>query len=367
MNMDNSKRGRGQAIKSGGFALPPSSVCSPCSRLPSAGGGRGLICAWPSSFASVFQSRQAIEAALGSGLKQSVVWVNAVRFKSYPVRLDIFLQSQDQEEAVLAVLQRKRWQLGLDRVKIHENYHARKRKEGLPGDWWEGATKDMALLGVCTLNLHGGLVHKKAELAAWAGARQLGVLLLQETMRPSWAGQGQAVIPGFDGNDVAAERGVPGARGVGCWTRKGIESRPHYVTALERQLAYKGLAFRRMRIPGDNRWMVVGSIYLAAGWRRSGAKKEIRGAVRKLLARYPDDVVVLGGDFNLGAEQLDRLLARDWAVPMSRVKLEGCGLTFHTSRVMSSLDHFIVKHGDLFDLSRGESFTTFFCAFFLFQ
>jgi hypothetical protein len=26
--------------------------------------------------------------------------------------------------------------------------------------------------------------------------------------------------------------------------------------------------------------MVVGSIYLAAGWRRSGAKKEIRGAVR---------------------------------------------------------------------------------------
>ena len=167
MNMDNSKRGRGQAIKSGGFALPPSSVCSPCSRLPSAGGGRGLVCAWPSSFASVFQSRQAIEAALGSGLKQSVVWVNAVQFKSYPVRLDIFLQSRDQEEAVLAVLQRKRWQLGLDRVKIHENYHARKRKEGLPGDWWEGATKGMALLGVCTLNLHGGLVHKKAELAVW--------------------------------------------------------------------------------------------------------------------------------------------------------------------------------------------------------
>jgi len=134
MNMDNSKRGRGQAIKSGGFALPPSSVCSPCSRLPSAGGGRGLICAWPSSFASVFQSRQAIEAALGSGLKESVVWVNAVQFKSYPVRLDIFLQSRDQEEAVLAVLQRKRWQLGLDRVKIHENYLARRRKEGLPGD-----------------------------------------------------------------------------------------------------------------------------------------------------------------------------------------------------------------------------------------
>jgi exonuclease III len=324
--------------------LPAASVCSSGRGRGSSGGG--LICAWPSSFASVFETRRAIERALGGSLRGSVVSVAAVQFRNYPVRLDIRLSEYSSAGAVLEALKLKKGQLGFRRVKIHEAYHVRKRKEALPGDWWGLAEKGGAYLGICTLNLHGGLVGKKAELAAWAGARQVGVLLLQETTRPSWASQGQAVIPGFDGNDVAAMRGVPGARGVGCWTRKGVESRPFYVTALERYSAYKGLAFRRVRIPGENRWLMTGSVYLTAGGRRKDALTEIKWAVRRLLEKYPDDIVVLGGDFNLSAERLDKLLARDWVIPMCRVKLAGSSLTFHTTRVMSSLDHFIVTTRD---------------------
>lgn len=354
--MDNSTYERSQAENDGGFASPLSRVGSRSDGPGSSSRGGGLICAWPSGFSSVYQTRRAIEAALGGSLRECVAGVDAVQYKNYSLRLDIFLRGGSREEEVLAVLKRKRGQLGFLRVKVHEPYHVRKRKEGLPGDWWAGmASQGVATLGICTLNLHGGLAQKKAELAAWAGARQLGVMLLQETTRPSWAGQGQAVIPGFVGNDVATEKGVPGARGVGCWTRKGIESRPSNVTALERHSAYKGLAFRRMRIPGGgNRWMVLGSVYLTNGWRKTSAKGEIRKAVSGLLQSFPDDVVVLGGDFNMSGAQVDNLLVRDWRVPMTRVQLDGSSLTYHCVRVMSSLDHFIVTTRDM-DLVSGAA------------
>ena len=354
MNKDSTRYERSQAENNGGFAPPLD--CDGSQDVLSQKSTE-CICAWPTSFSSVRQTHTALEKVLGS-LSDWVVRVDAVQHKSFPVRLDISVTSEH-AELVLAALHKHRRRLGLRVVKRHVPFQVRERRRGLPPDWWAGLKSgESGYLAIATLNLHGGLTKKKTELATWSGARQVGALLLQETNRPHWGGPSQAAVPGFDGNDVALTPHEAGARGTGAWTRRGMESRPLLASTLEKQPAYKGMAFRRIRLPrtynnnnnnkdsNDNKWLIVGSIYMAQGVYSRKIKVAVKRTVTRLLMKYPDDVMVLGGDFNMPPDRLDKMLAQ-WGVPMTRIRLDGSSLTFHSSRVMSSLDHFVMTTRDL--------------------
>lgn len=341
MNRNDEPYERGQAENAGGFV--PSPHGDDLHGVLSADRGRGCVCVWPVSFASVSQSRRAMDKVLGP-LAGSVIRVDAVQHRSFPLRLDVFVL-KDVVESVFERLRRAKGRLGIKHVKVHVDFWLRSRPAGLPASWWAGRNES-GFLTLATLNLHGGLVRKKNELAAWSGARQVNALLLQETNRPDWGGPGQAAVPGFDGNDVPMCSGEVGARGTGVWTKRGVEGRPLLVSALETSAAYKGLSFRRVRLPGVNSWMILGSVYLAQGTQSRAIKHEVKKVVSRLLEKYPEDVCILGGDFNMSGDKLDVML-RQWGVPMTRVRLKGSLLTFHNVRSMSSLDHFVITTRDL--------------------
>ena len=344
MNQNNEPNERSQAENPGGYVpLPHGGVLQGV--LSAESGQQGCVCVWPLSFGSVRQTRKAMDRVLGP-LAGRVIRVDAVQHKYFPLRLDLFV-TKDIQDAVAARLLKAKGRLGLRHVKVHVGYWERIRARGLPGDWWaDRTTTTDGFLSLATLNLHGGLRRKKDELAAWSGARQVNALLLQETNRAEWGGQGHAAVPGFEGNDVPVFSGMVGARGIGVWTKRGCVSRPLMVSALERDTAYKGLSFRRVRLPGANKWMILGSLYLAQGAQSRAIRLEVKKVVTRMLQKHPEDVMVLGGDFNMPGDRLDAML-RQWGVPMARVRLDGSPLTYHSTRAMSSLDHFVMTTRDM--------------------
>ena len=156
-----------------------------------------------------------------------------------------------------------------------------------------------------------GAKRKRRDLQYMLGEEKIDVLAVQETLLKDtdWALE----IPGYFAFQVCGGQ-TTSERGVALVVRMGYngyvvgESSPFFVMA-------------RISGRGISQPVIVGSVYIPHD-RHARAQELLMAQVHRITVEYPNDPVILMGDWNMDAQQLHRFL-EDWPIQCARRGVQG--------------------------------------------
>lgn len=232
------------------------------------------------------------------------------------LRFDVFVPDSDLEAAfdlVTDLAADERWH-----VKVHVPYRQRLAQHRVAPPPPSVASRT---LRIATFNINSFLPHK-FDLYSLATRESWDVILLQETLVDAER-LDSVRLPGY--HSVAGPKTANAAhRGTAVMVRRSLVAVPIVATA----------NMTAVRVFSGTQQLIVVSTYVP---RASGATaaanravlSQLQTSVLELRAQYADVPLVVGGDFNQKAHDLDATLA-SWPVPMQRVPVTGSGVTWHT-------------------------------------
>jgi exonuclease III len=323
------------------------------------------LCLWPRMFTNLTDWLALAKQAIGPRLSKAIEKVMKIRYKKFPLRLDIYVRA-DLSEEVYDALVNKCDRLAIARMLWHRPWHERAHTttgetESLDSphphvnDQGGGCSSSSSCsrfrLRLCTLNING-IKAKKDELRHWLQQRRVDVSMVQETKRRSngWIMN----LPGYFGIEYpkteSQKYGGLVTNGLGMWYRKGLHAVP--VGGADQSELSGFATFVRFVLPDGKTHLLVGTVYVPPNgvkvqkkdkWmdRRTLVMNFVKRRLVKLRSKYPEDIVVVGGDWNMGTQQLDGWLLK-LQLGMSRVRTHGSSVTWHGLKSWTSIDHFIV-------------------------
>ena len=285
------------------------------------------ICVWGTDLVSdgTFWSRMEYVCNYGNIL-YSIRSVLRVRQPNGVVRYDVWVIPQDVNRLLRKLQGRGRSIWGWT-ARLHQPYASR-RGQRVERPVLQVRSSGGAVL--VSLNVNG-IQEKKPEVRRLLERSGAAVMALQETLlRPEdWVLR----IPGYHCFSACGTRG-PSDRGVALILKKGVSG---YVVGKATP------CFIAARVYGGPivRPTIVVSLYAPSGKEGTVRIRYAKGQVQKLADQYPDDMVVLMGDWNRQRGQVNRVVHR-WPTPMCLVAPRG--KVRRTSRQSSrTIDHFVVR------------------------
>eukprot|EP01138_Halocafeteria_seosinensis_P001156 gb/GECG01001182.1/.p1 GENE.gb/GECG01001182.1/~~gb/GECG01001182.1/.p1 ORF type:complete len:791 (+),score=62.57 gb/GECG01001182.1/:1-2373(+) len=259
---------------------------------------------------------------LGQGsLAESVYKVLHVKQRDGGRRFDV-LCSPARSEAVLASLRQHGRKWGWN-CRAHIPF-SRRRRGHVVGEAASVAGLKFGSYNVC------GVRSKKEELRHFLRAEKVELVALQETLlkEEDW----RMSLPGYHCFDVPAEANEA-LRGVAIVLKRGWNG-------YEVGNRSPGRVFVRVSRDGVLEPTIFGSIYIPQA-RKQRALREVKEQVVELRRKFPNDKMVLLGDWNLKAKALDRVLGK-WGADLARVKMSGSRKTRHRGP-REGIDHIVIS------------------------
>ena len=201
-----------------------------------------------------------------------------------------------------------------------------------------GALQVPQTLRVGTYNING-VRGKKPAVQRLAELTKLHCLALQETLLTpaDWTLR----IPGYQCFSVTGAQQAS-ERGVALLVAKAMSG---YQVASSPWSVFVRVFGKGLQVPA-----LVASIYLPHGQARKEARSAVRAALVQLRRKFPDDPVILLGDWNVTPDKLRRLLVK-WEVFSGSAIVPHSGGLFGSTRRRSlrAIDHVVIG-----SFSRGE-------------
>jgi len=169
-------------------------------------------------------------------------------------------------------------------------------------------------LAVGTYNVNG-LQGKRTDVRAFFQTSRLDVLGIQETLLP--ATHWRVSIPGASVYSTAGGRG-PAIRGLSLVVHKQFSS--NLVGRASPYWLFVRIMGGDLKAP-----MIIGTIYVPVrrhGAARRAAKRGVAAVIATLRIKFPDDPIILMGDFNETLQDLQNTMAA-WPVPLTVLSNEG--------------------------------------------
>jgi exonuclease III len=203
---------------------------------------------------------------------------------------------------------------------------------------------DVEHITLCSLNING-VKTKIQALREYLESRKVSAICLQETLRK--ANHWRLTLSGFGCVERPGE-GEAGAVGAG---RRGLalgvinES----LTAFPVGTQSSFLVAERVYGSRLTQPFILGTVYIPHRHVTEtpnvplyrGACESLIGTVRNLRRKYPNDPLILNGDFNMNRKKVDALALR--MLGMRRVPLRGEAQTFKKSTQGGDIDHVLIS------------------------
>jgi hypothetical protein len=283
---------------------------------------------------------------LSNYLKRRPVKIRKVTQRSDSrIRFDISVPESFISEAIRLLCRRKQrgWL-----VKEYVPYHLRiarqsrqpQNNDNAPNGYRKNDNKSRGQqitghsLRIATLNIFG-YDRKRADVEYFVQKERIDVLGLQETLKTdkSWPLR----LHGFQCIESPSVDGV--GRGVALAVRKGLS-----VCNVGSPSTF--WSFGRIVGNGVTGDVIVGSVYVPCSSSGSrGLKRRVINAIKsevsRLRRKYPNDRIIVMGDFNTPLNSISRICERtnnNNGLPLP-IPITGSSTTFHRARMSSDIDH----------------------------
>ena len=272
-----------------------------------------------------------LEATLGARVAR-VHKVERVQQRDGRVRFDVFVP-QDQLEATVAFMRNASRRLGWH-ARPHVPYRERAQEPGVRGGRGGrqmGRNPAPPRLKVCSLNI-GSIKTKRQDLGVFAAREKLAVLALQETRRQQehWRFR----LSGYHSLEAMASPTRPGHHGLALLVRDDINA---YEVGDESGV---WLFARLFGGPLAQPW-IVGTFYRPH--KASEGREALRGLkaqVHQLRGKYPQDPILVLGDWNLRRDQVARKVQR-WPTQLGLLAARGSPQSFFRGQ-RGDIDHILI-------------------------
>ena len=277
--------------------------------------------------------------------------VRRVRQRNGVSRYDYFTEEQGAQKSAERLAARKGWRVRPDCKPADRptTQRPRRAKRSVTGQELSAISWNIA-----------GLDQKRLEVEYFLSLRKPDIIAFQETNRKTMA-ERKRRLNGYCCIESLADKEIPGSHGVVLGVRKASgfaleslgKSAPYYCFGRLKGELRKGPVFtigegwKSVKPVARTVQVIAGSVYIPSGTLRYKALNSLKKHLTKILGQYPEDPVIIMGDWNMPKASLQRWMEQN-RIPGRLAQVMGSPTTFNRKDGRrSAIDHalLISVHG----------------------